>query len=259
MPAVPRVQTGAKQTGDLVMPSLEEGRTIVNWKQADWQPYPATDGVAEGFFWHPIRPLGDGAGFYLMQVAPGSSSRAHCHSALEAVVVLAGEVVDSDGAVHREGDCIAYAAGSHHRTHSPKGATMLVWTAGPIEMLDDDTGVADIAAGRRVKNRHEAVYSRYPSLPATADPIDWSDVAGEPESGEGFYLVQFPPGASSAEHEHMGPEHFIVFEGELVDPDGSVYRSGDCVALEPGTVHGSHSPAGCFTAAFIGGRLRTIG
>ena len=67
------------------MPSLAKGRTIVNWKDADWAPYPALD--AEAYSWHPLREAGQGAGFYLMRVAPGGASRPHRHEALEGIVV----------------------------------------------------------------------------------------------------------------------------------------------------------------------------
>lgn len=112
--------------------------------------------------------------------------------------------------------------------------------------------------GRTIVNWKDADWTLYPSLPKTADPIYWQNIRGNAETGEGFYLVKFPPGSSSALHEHMGAEHFMIIDGELVDPDGTVYRTGDCVALEPGTKHASHSPNGCITVAFIGGPLRTI-
>ena len=241
------------------MPSLAKGRTMINWKDADWVPYPTADGAPGAYAWHPIRPLGEGAGFYLMKVAPGRASQPHCHEALEGIVMLEGELVDSDGAVFGPGDCIAYRAGSRHHTASPKGATMLVWTDGPIRAAQADDPPEDLAAARTCLNWRDASFSRYPSLPPTSDPIDWADVAcTNPETGEGFYIVQFPPGASSALHEHMGAEQFTILAGELVDPDGTVYRTGDCVALEPGTKHASHAPNGCVTVACIAGPLRTI-
>lgn len=112
--------------------------------------------------------------------------------------------------------------------------------------------------GRTVVNWKKAKWELYPSLPATADPIYWQPIRANPETGEGFYIVKFPPGSSSSLHEHMGAEHFTILQGELTDPDGTTYRTGDCVALEPGTRHASHSAKGCITVAFIGGPLRTI-
>ena len=239
------------------MPSLAKGRNIVNWKKADWAPYPGKG--ASAYSWAPIRPQGNGAGFYLMKAAPGSASGEHVHKELEAVVVLDGELVDSDGTVFGPGSCIAYAAGSKHHTSSPKGCTMLVWTDGPVTAARKGSKPGDAAKGRNSVNWKKTTFSLYPSLPPTSDPIYWSDVGClNSDTGEGFYVVKFPPGASSALHEHMGAEHFTILKGELIDPDGTVYRTGDCVALEPGTKHFSHSPGGCTTAAFISGPLRTI-
>ena len=239
------------------MPSLAKGRTIVNWKDADWAPYPALD--AEAYSWHPLREAGQGAGFYLMRVAPGGASRPHRHEALEGIVVLEGELVDSDGTVFRAGDCVAYQAGSAHHTASPGGCTMLVWTNGAITAAEADDAPQGLAGARSSVNWHEADFSLYPSLPANGDPIYWNDVACQnSDTGEGFYVVQFPPGAASALHEHMGNEEFTILQGELIDPDGAVYRSGDCVSLEPGTKHFSRSPNGCVTVACISGPLRTI-
>lgn len=238
--------------------TLDDGRTVVNWREADWRPYPALGGGRADILWHPIRAAGsDGGGFYLMKLEPGAGGRLHRHDALETFIVLEGGLVDEDGRVLGPGDCVAYQPGTRHQTRAPEGVTMVVWSAGPISTVESESAEA-IEAGRRVANWHEADFVLYPALPETADPIYWRDICGNPETGEGFYIVKFPPGASSASHEHMGPEHFIILEGELSDCDGATYRTGDCVALEPGTVHDSRSGPGCITAAFIGGRLRTL-
>ena len=40
------------------MPSLAKGRNIVNWKKADWAPYPGKG--ASAYSWAPIRPASTG-------------------------------------------------------------------------------------------------------------------------------------------------------------------------------------------------------
>lgn len=116
----------------------------------------------------------------------------------------------------------------------------------------------ELGRGRTVVNWREVEWKPYPSLPESGVPIYWHPIRANPDTGEGFYLVKFPPGASSSLHEHTGAEHFTVLEGELTDPDGTTYRTGDCVALEPGTRHASHSATGCIVVAFIAGPLRTL-
>ena len=238
---------------------LDTGRRVVNWKTADWCPYPALDGDKTGLRWNPIRAgTGDGDGFYLMKIAPGGGGKLHEHTALETFVILQGELIDVDGRVLKEGDCIVYQPGTRHSTHSPTGCIMLVWVAGPLVTIEGNDGIAEDSAGRKVLNWHEADFTLYPSLPPTADPIHWHDICGNAETGEGFYLVTFPPGATSAYHEHMGFEHFAVLQGELQDSDGVIYRAGDCVSLEPGTRHASCAPIGCVTVVFIEAPLRAL-
>lgn len=236
-----------------------EGRRIVNWTDCDWQPYPAIDGGETDLAWHPIRARpGGGDGYYLLKVAPGGGAKLHRHSDWEEFVVLQGELVDGDGRALREGDCVSYAPGSRHRTHAPGGCILLASIAGPIATVEGDEELAGMRAGRRIVNWRQAPWSPYPSLPETADPIDWCPIRARGETGEGFYLLRFPPGSSSSPHEHTGWEEFAVLEGTLTDPDGTVYRTGDCIGLPPGTVHWSRSEGGCVTLAMIAAPLRTL-
>jgi anti-sigma factor ChrR (cupin superfamily) len=51
-------------------------------------------------------------------------------------------------------------------------------------------------------------------------------------------------------HEHPGMEAFLVLEGDLVDSDGSTFRSEDFVSYQPGTQHNSGTEGGCLLAVF---------
>ncbi|HUS54224.1 MAG TPA: cupin domain-containing protein [Thermohalobaculum sp.] len=68
--------------------------------------------------------------------------------------------------------------------------------------------------------------------------------------GVGFYIYKMEPGAHSAPHVHGGAEEFVVIDGEIIDNDGTVYRSGDVVWLAPGTEHTSHAPNGALIAVY---------
>jgi len=50
----------------------------------------------------------------------------------------------------------------------------------------------------------------------------------------------------------------FVFEGEMIDHDDYVYRSGDLVLLKRGTRHNSRTENGCLLAAFIAAPERNI-
>ncbi len=99
-------------------------------------------------------------------------------------------------------------------------------------------------------------YDRY-SQPV--EGLSWVNVSWDAERSQGSFLLRFAPGAASLPHEHTGYEEFHVLEGELIDDDGTVFRAGDFVSFEPGSVHSSSSPGGCLLAVFMRGRNRLIG
>lgn len=68
--------------------------------------------------------------------------------------------------------------------------------------------------------------------------------------GVGFYIYKMEPGARSAPHRHGGAEEFVIIEGEIIDNDGTVYRSGDVVWLAPGTEHTSYAPSGALIVVY---------
>lgn len=99
-------------------------------------------------------------------------------------------------------------------------------------------------------------YDRY------GDPIpgmSWIALSGELLNGEfECFLLRMEAGAQSRPHEHMGLEEFLVMEGELIDCDGTVYRSGDFVRLLPGSKHSSHTPNGCVLLVMLRGDNRPL-
>ncbi len=236
-----------------------EGRRIANWKTCEWQPYPGLDGDTPGLAWCPIRARpGTGDGFYLLRVEAGSGAALHLHSGREEFIMIDGELVDGDGTVLKEGDCVSYAPGTRHRTHSPKGCLLLACIQGPISTVDGAEEVRAMQDGRTIVNRHEGGFVRYPSLPEESGVIDWLPVRADPETGEGFYFIRFGAGVSSMLHEHTDIEEFAILEGTLEDPDGMTYVEGDCISLPPGSAHSSFSENGCVTVAMISGPLRSI-
>ena len=99
-------------------------------------------------------------------------------------------------------------------------------------------------------------YDRY------GDPIagmSWIALSGELLNGEfECFLLRMEAGAQSRPHEHMGYEEFLVMDGELIDCDGTAYRSGDFVRLLPGSKHSSHTPDGCVLLVMLRGNNRVL-
>ena len=236
-----------------------EGRRIVNWKTCAWQPYPGLSGTQVGLSWCPIRARpGSGDGYYLLKVGPGCGAALHLHSAREEFIMLEGELVDGDGTVLREGDCVSYAPGTRHRTHAPDGCTLLAGIKGPISTVHGDDEIDTMREGRTIVNWHDGSFVPYPSLPDDGDSIRWLPVRAHAQTGEGFYLVSFTAGACSTRHEHTDTEEFAVLRGTLTDCDGVTYVEGDCVSLPAGSVHSPRSSEGCTVVDMISGPLRAL-
>jgi hypothetical protein len=82
-----------------------------------------------------------------------------------------------------------------------------------------------------------------PGLPG--EKVWWYNLSYDPVLGNGSYLYKMEAGTRSNPHKHAGPEEFFILEGDLIDSDGYVYKTGDFVSLAAGSRHNSTSPNGC--------------
>ena len=111
---------------------------------------------------------------------------------------------------------------------------------------------------RKVVNYKEAEFQVYSLQGKPQEDISWHNISWSDEENSGFFLAKFEPGAVSIPHEHLGYEEFVILEGELVDHDGWVYRTGDCVSLSAGSRHFSRSDTGAIVAVFVRGGFETL-
>lgn len=113
-------------------------RTVVNYKEADFQTYGLQGSPQELLSWHNLSWSDEeNAGFFLIKFAPGGASIPHEHLGYEEFVVLEGELTDNDGWVYRAGDCVSLPKGSKHFTRSEKGATAAVFVRDGFKTLED--------------------------------------------------------------------------------------------------------------------------
>ncbi|MEM7207808.1 MAG: cupin domain-containing protein [Pseudomonadota bacterium] len=104
---------------------------------------------------------------------------------------------------------------------------------------------------RRVANIHTDAFKPWLSeggKPTGESLIQLND--SHPD-GVGFHIYKMEPGTSSRPHTHEGDEEFFMISGELIDNDGTVYRTGDLVWLKRGTQHSSYTKDGCVIAVYI--------
>ena len=88
--------------------------------------------------------------------------------------------------------------------------------------------------------------------------LSWLKLNYDSQAVCGYYLLRFAPGARSLPHIHTALEEFIVLEGELIDSDGTVFRTGDFIRFQPGSQHFSMSPNGCLILVFLQGRNQVV-
>ena len=120
-----------------------------------------------------------------------------------------------------------------------------------LTMLDPDLRQIVSTATEKLRP-----YDRY-GAPLTG--MSWLPLSGEALNGEyECFLLRMDAGAESKPHEHTGHEEFLVLDGELVDCDGSRYRSGDFLRFAPGSKHYSHTPEGCTLLVILRGNNRAL-
>jgi len=103
---------------------------------------------------------------------------------------------------------------------------------------------------RRVVNLRDAEFEPWDPKGTTEKGTHILQLNPATRRGVGFYIYKMEPGARSAPHRHGGAEEFVIIEGEIHEPDGTVFRAGDVVWLAPGTEHNSYAPNGALIAVY---------
>ncbi len=102
--------------------------------------------------------------------------------------------------------------------------------------------------GRKVVRTAHTSFGVYEWEPERTD-ISLLKLSFDHASGQGSYIMRMDPGAETEWHTHDRREEYIIIEGDLVEPDGTVLGPGDVVLFEPGTTHNSRTETGCLIFA----------
>ena len=81
----------------------------------------------------------------------------------------------------------------------------------------------------------------------------WHKISFDEKTNFGTYVSKLDPGTKTIPHVHTGNEEFLILDGELIDSDGTIFKTGDFVTFEPGTTHGSRTETGCLLITFMRG------
>ena len=107
---------------------------------------------------------------------------------------------------------------------------------------------------RKITNPFDVEFTPFDNYGVTVPGMSWHKITYSKENGgQGTYILKMEPGAKSLPHKHNGFEEFLMLEGELIDPDGRIFKKNDFVSFEPGSKHSSHTIKGCLVLVFMRG------
>ena len=107
---------------------------------------------------------------------------------------------------------------------------------------------------RKITNPYNVEFIPFDNYGVTVPGMSWHKISYSKENeGQGTYVLKMEPGTKSLPHKHTGFEEFLMLEGELIDPDGKIFKKGDFISFEPGSKHSSHTINGCLVLVFMRG------
>ena len=107
---------------------------------------------------------------------------------------------------------------------------------------------------RKITNLYDVKFIPFDNYGVTVPGMSWHKISYSKENeGQGTYVLKMEPGTKSLPHKHTGFEEFLMLEGELIDPDGKIFKKGDFISFEPGSKHSSHTINGCLVLVFMRG------
>ena len=105
---------------------------------------------------------------------------------------------------------------------------------------------------RKITDLYNLKFEPFDNYGSVIEGMSWCKISYNKEAGgQGTYVLKMAPGAKSLPHQHTGFEEFLMLDGELIDPDGLVFKKGDFITFEPGSVHSSYTKNGCLVLVFM--------
>ena len=112
---------------------------------------------------------------------------------------------------------------------------------------------------RRITDLYNLKFEPFDNYGSVVPGMSWYKISyNKKAGGQGTYVLKMDPGAKSLPHQHTGYEEFLMLDGELIDPDGKVFKKGDFVTFEPGSTHSSYTKNGCLVLVFMRGINKPI-
>ena len=103
---------------------------------------------------------------------------------------------------------------------------------------------------RKITNPLNVKFEPFDNYGAPIPGMSWHKISYNKETGQGSYILKMEPGAKSLPHKHINYEEFLVLDGELIDPDNTIFKKGDFITFKPGSTHSSYTKTGCLLLVF---------
>ena len=102
-----------------------------------------------------------------------------------------------------------------------------------------------MSSDRRVINIYDSPYTVYDLEGPSQENMQLLNISYSRETRQGWYVIRMDPGATTIPHTHESREEYLILEGDLIESDGTVLKTGDFVSYAPGTNHNSRTEHGC--------------
>ena len=82
---------------------------------------------------------------------------------------------------------------------------------------------------RKITNPLNVKFEPFDNYGAPIPGMSWHKISYNKETGQGSYILKMEPGAKSLPHKHINYEEFLVLDGELIDPDNTIFKCNKCI------------------------------
>ncbi len=106
---------------------------------------------------------------------------------------------------------------------------------------------------RKITDINKLKFEPFDRYGTVISGMSWHKISYDDKTNIGTYISKLEPGTKTIPHKHKGYEEFYVLEGELIDSDGTIFKTGDFVTFPPDSVHGSYTETGCLLLTFMRG------
>ena len=103
-----------------------DNRSIVNVYETSFEPYDLEGPVQDDMSVLSVSYSPETRrGVYVIRMEPGAATIPHVHECMEELLILEGELIESEGTVLKRGDFASYRPGTRHNSRTETGCLLV--------------------------------------------------------------------------------------------------------------------------------------